>query len=154
MGQYTISEEKLPRIYSELEPLFRAHYQQMSERLCTAQVVVPEYCPRLDEYFRAADAGWLKTFVLRCDGKACGYALVYVTNDMHNGELIAQEDVLFVSPEHRNGVGKKLVQFGVEFLRALGVKRLSVSAVTDLRVAKLWKRMGFKETAVQMTYTF
>jgi len=61
---------------------------------------------------------------------------------------------LFVSKEHRNGVGKKLVAFVLEELKQRGVKRLNVSAMTDLRVAKLWKRMGFKETATQMTYEF
>jgi len=73
---------------------------------------------------------------------------------MHNNDLIAQEDTVFVVKEHRNGVGKKLVKFGVEELRSRGVKRLNVSAMTDLRVAKLWKRMGFKEAATQMTYEF
>jgi GNAT superfamily N-acetyltransferase len=79
---------------------------------------------------------------------------VYITNDMHNNDLIAQEDTVFVLKEHRNGVGKKLVKVILEELRGRGVKRVSVSALTDLRVAKLWKRMGFKEAAVQMLYTF
>jgi hypothetical protein len=35
-----------------------------------------------------------------------------------------------------------------------GVKRLNVAAVTDLRAEKLWRRLGFKPTALQMTYTF
>jgi len=42
----------------------------------------------------------------------------------------------------------------LEELKKRGVKRLNVSAMTDLRVAKLWKRMGFKEAATQMLYTF
>jgi predicted N-acetyltransferase YhbS len=79
---------------------------------------------------------------------------VYITNDMHNHDLVAQEDTIFVVKEHRNGVGKKLVQFGLDELKRRGVKRLLVSAMTDLRVAKLWGRMGFKEVATQMMYTF
>jgi GNAT superfamily N-acetyltransferase len=73
---------------------------------------------------------------------------------MHNQDLIAKEDTVFVLKEHRNGIGKKLVKFVIEELRGRGVKRLNVSAMTDLRVAKLWKRMGFKEAATQMTYEF
>jgi ribosomal protein S18 acetylase RimI-like enzyme len=73
---------------------------------------------------------------------------------MHNNDLICQEDTVFVLKEHRNGIGKKLVQCVVEELRSRGVKRLMVSAMTDLRVAKLWKRMGFKEMATQMIYEF
>ena len=63
-------------------------------------------------------------------------------------------DTLFVLKDHRNGVGKKLVQFALEDLKSRGVKRLTVSAMTDLRVAKLWGRMGFKEAATQMIYEF
>jgi len=151
---YTMAVEKFTETYRELETLYRLHYAEMVARLGEAGIHYPEYKPRLDEYGKASDGGWLLNFVLRVDGKACGYANVYVTNDMHNHDLIAQEDTLFVIKEHRNGIGKKLVKFVLEELKARGVKRLNVSAKTDLRVAKLWGRMGFKEAATQMTYEF
>lgn len=154
MGQYTFALENLPEIYSELEPLFRDHYREMTARLEGQGIKVSPYKPRLDEYFKASRGGWLKTFVVRLDGKACGYSNIYVTNDMHNGDLIAQEDLLYVAPAHRNGVGRAFTKYGLVVMRQLGVKRLTVSAVTDLRVAKLWKRMGFKELATQMQYSF
>ena len=151
---YAFSVESFKDTYLELEPLYRQHYKEMTDRLSEAGILYSPYNPRLEEYGKASDGGWLLTFVLRSDGAACGYANVYVTNDMHNHDLIAQEDTLFVIKEHRNGVGKKLVKFVIEELRSRGVKRLNVSAKTDLRVAKLWKRMGFKEAATQMTYQF
>lgn len=141
-------------VYPALEPIFREHYAEMAARLSAVGVDVSPYDPRLDEYFKASDAGYLKTFVARCDGKPVGYTTVYVTNDMHNGDFIAQEDTLYVLKPHRKGVGKKLVQFGLETLRSIGVKRLCISATTDLRVVPLFRRMGFKEVAVQMMYTF
>jgi ribosomal protein S18 acetylase RimI-like enzyme len=73
---------------------------------------------------------------------------------MHNQDLIAQEDTIFVLKEHRNGVGKKMVKHILEELRVRGVKRVLVSAMTDLRVAKLWGRMGFTGVATQMIYKF
>jgi predicted N-acetyltransferase YhbS len=73
---------------------------------------------------------------------------------MHNFDLIAKEDTIFVIEEHRNGIGKKLVRAVLEELKHRGVKRLHVSAMTDLRVAKLWSRMGFREAATQMIYKF
>jgi len=151
---YTMTVEKFTDTYRELEPLYRQHYKEMTDRLGEAGIHYSPYNPRLQEYGKASDGGWLLTFVLRLDGVACGYINVYVTNDMHNNDLIAQEDTVFVVKEHRNGVGRKLVKFGIEELRSRGVKRLNVSAMTDLRVAKLWKRMGFKEAATQMTYQF
>ena len=152
--KYTVTLDKLRDVYSELEPLYQQHYLEMCERLKSEGIDYPPYNPRLDDYFRHSDEGSLLIFVLRLEETPVGYMNVYLANDMHNGDKIAQEDVLFVLKEHRNGVGKKLVSYGLEVLRYLGVKRLNVAALTDLRVAKLWKRMGFKETAIQMTYTF
>ena len=151
---YAITVEKFSDTYAELEPLYREHYGEMVARLATQGITYSPYNPRLDLYTKSGDEGWLLTFVLRNDGAACGYANVYVTNDMHNNDLIAQEDTVFVLKEHRNGIGKKLVQFVLQELKSRGVKRLTVSAMTDLRVAKLWGRMGFKEAATQMIYEF
>lgn len=140
--------------YPELEVLYREHYAEMCARLEADGIQMSPYKPRLDEYSRASRGGWLLTIVVRHEGSAVGYCNVYVTNDMHNGDLIAQEDTVFVTRAHRNGIGKKLVQFGIEELRGRGVKRLLVSAVTDLRVAKLWARMGFRPVAQNMVFTF
>ena len=151
---YTIALENFKATYLELEPLYRQHYSEMAERLKGQGVEISPYLPRLNEYGAACDRGDLLTFVLRLDGIACGYSNVYLTNDMHNHDKIATEDTIFVLKEHRNGVGKKLVSFVLDDLRGRGVKRVLVSAMTDLRVAKLWGRMGFKEVATQMIYTF
>jgi GNAT superfamily N-acetyltransferase len=126
----------------------------MCERLAKDGIQYPPYNPRLEKYIQSGDEGWLLTFLIRLEGVPVGYSNVYVTHDMHNGDLIAQEDTIFVLKEHRNGVGKKLVKVILEELKERGVKRVLVSAMTDLRVAKLWGRMGFKEAATQMIYTF
>ena len=73
---------------------------------------------------------------------------------MHNDELIAQEDTIFVEPEHRNGIGRKLTKHVLADLEARGCKRISITAVTDTRLGPIWKRMGFKPTAEMMTYVF
>lgn len=151
---YTIGLEGFDASYPELETLYREHYQEMCDRLACDGIEMSPYNPRLDEYSRASVGGWLLTIVARHDGKAVGYCNVYVTQDMHNRDLIAQEDTIFVTKAHRNGLGKNLVKFGLAELKSRGVKRLHVSAMTDLRVAKLWERMRFKHAAHQMIYTF
>ncbi len=151
---YSFSCENIETTYAEIEPLYRQHYAEMASRLAEKGVQLAPYAPRLKEYFKAGNGGWLITMVLRFEENAVGYCNIYLTNDMHNGELIAQEDTIFVTKDHRNGVGKKLVSFALTELKKRNVKRLMVSASTDLRVAKLWARMGFKEVATQMAYTF
>jgi GNAT superfamily N-acetyltransferase len=96
----------------------------------------------------------LLTFTARCFGHPVGYANVYVTNDMHNGDRIAQEDALFVTKGHRKGVGRKLTLYGLNQLRQMGVSRLNVSAVTDTRAVSLWSRLGFLAVATEMVYQF
>jgi len=151
---YTFHLGRFKETYDELEPLYRQHYAEMCERLAKDGIQYPPYNPRLDKYIESGESGWLLTFLIRLDGQPVGYSNVYLTNDMHNGDLIAQEDTIFVLKDHRNGVGKKLVKVILEELKERGVKRVIVSAMTDLRVAKLWGRMGFKEAATQMIYTF
>lgn len=151
---YTIGLERGDLNYPELEENYRRHYAEMAERLARDGIQVSPYSPRLKEYFRAFSGGWLLNYVARHNGVPVGHCNVYLTNDMHNGDLIAQEDVLYVVPEHRNGLGKKLVKHVLSDLETRGVKRVSVLALTDLRVAKVWRRMGFKDAAQMMTYTF
>jgi GNAT superfamily N-acetyltransferase len=148
---YVISLGRFKESYAELEPLYRMHYGEMTDRLETEGIECSPYNLRLDEYFRASDGGWLLTFILRCEDQAVGYSNVYVTNDMHNQDLIAQEDTVFVLKEHRNGIGRKLIQAVHEELKQRGVKRLNITTATDLRVSKLLLRMGYKHTAHAMT---
>jgi ribosomal protein S18 acetylase RimI-like enzyme len=151
---YQISIENGHDNYSELEPNYRAHFSEMQARLMASGVQIGGYNPRLDLYFEAFDGKWLINYVVRFKGKAVGHSNVYVTADMHTSEKIASEDTIYILPEHRNGIGKKLVQFILVDLQSRGVKRVQISPVTDLRVAKIWRRMGFTDVASLMSYTF
>lgn len=151
---YTIDLERFRASYTQLEPLYRKHYAEMQERLAGQGIPIGPYKPRLDRYEAASEGGWLLTFVLRHDGEAVGYSNVYLTNDMHNGELIAQEDTIYVVPEHRNGIGKKLTLHILDDLRRRRVKRADVMVATDPRVGKMLGRIGFRPKAQTMTITF
>lgn len=151
---YEFSSENAAVNLEELLPLYAQHYREMQERLEADGVPVGPFNPRLDSYMKAAMDGHFLNFVVRSEGKPVGYCNVWLTSDMHNGELIAREDTVYILPEHRNGIGKRLVKYGLQMLRARGVRRLHVTAMTDLRVEKLWRRMGFKPVATAMIYTF
>lgn len=151
---YEIHLEKFGEVYDEVCFLFAEHYAEMQRRLESKGIKVSPFAMRVKVYEAYNDQGWMRFYVLRKDGNPVGYGIVYVTQDMHNGDQIAQEDALYVLKEHRNGIGKSLVRHVIADLAQLGVKRLIVSAVTDLRVSKLWRRMGFKDLAMQMVYEF
>ena len=151
---YTIALEGFSASYPELESLYRAHYGEMCTRLQTDGIACSPFKPRLDVYEKASTDGWLLTFVLRADGQTVGYSNIYVTNDMHNGDLIAQEDTIYVLPEHRKGAGRMLIKAVHAELKQRGVKRLNVTTMTDLRVSKLLSRMGYQHVAHAMTLNF
>lgn len=151
---YTITLETFTPTYAELEPLYREHYAEMQARLAGEGVQIGPYNPRLDEYRKAGDGGWLLTFVVRDEGKAIGYANIYLTSDMHNDQMISIEDTIFITKAHRNGIGRTLTKFIMAELRRRGVVRAQATTATDPRVAKMLERMGWKPTAMVMTYIF
>lgn len=154
MSNYEIRMVNGREWHSRIEPLYLRHYAEMKARLDADGVPIGDYNPRLDEYFAAMDRGDMLTFIVLEFETIIGYSNIWLTNDMHNGDLIAQEDTIFVEKEHRNGIGRKLAAFILDELRDRGVKRVSITPVTDLRVGKIWERMGFKPVAQIMTYNF
>lgn len=151
---YTIALEDGVAAHDDLMPLYRRHYAEMQARLLADGIEIGDFAPRVDEYHKAMRAGYLLTFVVRFDRSIVGYSNIYLTNDMHNGEFIAQEDTIFIDKPHRNGIGKTLAKFILEDLRKRNVKRAHITAVTDLRVAKIWQRIGFRPVAQLLTYVF
>jgi GNAT superfamily N-acetyltransferase len=153
-NRYHITRENFRIVYPIMEPLFRVHYKEMQDRLAGDGVLIGDFNPRLAEYFRAADADYLKTFVVWHEESPVGYAMIYLTNDMHNGDFIAQEDAIYVLPQHRNGTGRFLIKEIMAFLKDAGVKRAYINATTDLRIVPMMKRFGYKEVASAMMYVF
>jgi ribosomal protein S18 acetylase RimI-like enzyme len=151
---YVFSIEDLETNYAEFEPLYRQHYGEMQTRLAGQGITIAPYNPDLENYFSFARQGLLIHYCARLEGAAVGYGNCYVFKDMHNQTLSAQEDTIYMLPEHRNGAGRRLLKFVLADLKQRGVKSLTVTAMTDLRVAKLWQRMGFKPMATAMRYEF
>lgn len=151
---YAFSIENLEANYPEFESLYRKHYGEMTARLGAQGISVLPYKPDLVTYFASNRSGGLIHYAVRNDGAAIGYSNVYLYNNMHNGRYEAQEDTVYILPEHRNGIGRKLVKFILADLEARGVKQVQITPVTDLRVAKIWRRMGFKTLAELMIYEF
>ncbi|MCA2891406.1 MAG: GNAT family N-acetyltransferase [Microcystis sp. M048S1] len=149
---YTFHEAKIANNLPDFCRLTSEHYQEMKERLEKDGIKTSPFNPQLDRYIKFNNDGWLKFFIVKHDAECVGYCLIYITNDMHNGDKIAKEDALFVTRNHRNGIGKKLVQHVLAELKKLDVQKAYCTAVTDLRVSKLWQRMGFKNMATEMVY--
>lgn len=137
-----------------LDSLYRKHFAEMKARLERDGVPMGDYNPQLDAYFAGIDRGDFLTFIVLENRTLIGYCNMWLSRDMHTGELIAMEDAIYILPDHRNGVGRRLVKHILDHLEKLGVRRVTITPVTDLRVGKIWQRMGFRPVAELMTYTF
>lgn len=155
MTDYEITLEKFAPTYREMVGLYQKHYSEMCERLESVGIKCSPYNPRLEQYAKASDEGWMLLFIVRHKGVACGHCNIYLTNDMHNSDLIAQEDTIYIDKSHRGrGIGIHLIKTVHNELKSRGVKRLNITTGTDLKVAKLLERMGYKHSAHAMTLTF
>jgi hypothetical protein len=154
MADYTFALERGDLNLSEFLPLYRQHYGEMKARLEKDGIAnIPPFNMRETQYVHAWSAGYLLNYTARYRGAPVGYFNVYLTNDMHNGDLVAQEDAIYMVPDHRKGAGMKLAKFGIADVKARGAKRMIVSAVTDTRSEILARRLGFKPMAVEMVKT-
>ncbi|RUW70005.1 N-acetyltransferase [Mesorhizobium sp. M4B.F.Ca.ET.215.01.1.1] len=146
---YDIAIENFNEAWPELEPLSRRHYGEMQARMAAEGMTIGEFKPRLNVY---GSASHLLCFVVRNEGEAVGYAFIWITQDMHNSEHIAMEDTIYMRPDHRNGIGRRFTRHILAELKARGCVRAHVTIATDLRVAKMCERVGFKRSAIAMTY--
>lgn len=152
---YALSVEPLRDVLTELEPICHQHYDEMQSRMQGLGVPIAEFNPQWDAYCNYESAGLFRAFIARCAGKIIGYSFIYATPDMHNGELIASEDTIYVVPAHRGkSAGRELVEFVHATLKDIGVKRLSITTSTDLKVAAWLEKRGYKHTAHHMTICF
>jgi len=147
--QYTVAIEDYLKTYEELKVLYKQSYEYLVARYAENGRIYPEYNPWLSAYKDYYDSGALVLYVVRESGKAVGYCMMYLTQNMQNRELISCEEGLYLAEGHRNGLGKSLARMIIQDMRSRGVKRIMLSAI-DQRIANLWKTIGFKEVAITM----
>lgn len=145
LDDYAFAVEKLSATFPEIKSIYAAHHKEMNERLERDGFLTAPFNLNERMFFGYNDAGSLLHCTARHKGKAVGYANFYIVKTIHEQELISKDDAIYVVPAHRNGVGKKLVEFAVRELKARGAKKIFISSTTDKRASKLWERMGFRE---------
>lgn len=77
-------------------------------------------------YLAMQNCGGLATITARCDGALVGYAVFFVQGHWHYADyLIAQNDLIFLMPEHRAGRNvTRLLDFAEDHLRAKGATKV------------------------------
>jgi GNAT superfamily N-acetyltransferase len=101
--------------------------------------------PDWNQYIKLNDAGIIKLFTARKNGKLVGYFAVSVSPSLHyKDHIYAVNDVIFIHPDHRDGsAGYKLIKYAEQRLSNMGVSLMMINTKTHQPFDKLLERMGF-----------
>lgn len=106
-----------PELVSEMVPLIVRHFVEVAH---FKDIKVE---PDFDRYMAVEAAGLLRIYTAREHGQLIGYSVFVVTQHPHfRGVLQANEELLFLDPDHRRGAaGSYFIKFCDEQLAAEGV---------------------------------
>lgn len=124
-GVLQFGTEKARDLKDEIQPLLAENWKDVQGGYPDSTLG-----PKYEFYFGLEDAGALRIFTARVDGRLAGYAIVFLTTHPHReDDLVGSIDSLFVLREFRHSESaKRLLHFAEETLRVLGVYSLTMVA--------------------------
>lgn len=136
--------ERIHDLWSDLAPLIEQHWREVAYYQDIALK------PDTKRYELMEDAGVLRCYTAREDGRLIGYAFYFVMPHLHYADsLTAMQDVLFIEPEQRKGrLGFKLIAWCDDRLRDERVQVVThhVKIAPHLNFGNLLARMGYEPT--------
>ena len=149
-GGYAIRAELLRHCLPELLPLHAEHWLE-TEKHRHGLALDPDY----DAMLADERAGRLIQFTARRDGAIVAHLRMYVGVSRHTRTRFAQEDTLFVRPEHRGGfLVMHLMRFAEQALRAIGVFEIRADSKLINKADVLMRRMGYTPVALNFVKFF
>lgn len=147
---YTIAVERMADILDELHPLHVSHWQE-TEKYRHGLKLDPDY----DHMLHSEKVGGLVQFTVRYGGELVGNLRMYLSRSLHTKTLVAQEDTLYLIPDHRGSfLAMRLIQYAERALRDMGVREIRCNSKTANRADVLMRRMGYDEVAIQFSKIF
>jgi len=133
-------QEFLSSVYVEVQQLIKEHWQEIAVNKDRIKLN-----PDWDAYEALEKNNRLKIFTAREDGNLAGYFVVITGVNIHyKDHLFAQNDVLYLSKEHRKGfTGIKLIKFAEQCLKEDGISVLNINTKDHKPFDKLLDYMGY-----------
>ena len=132
-------------LLEEIKPLARAAWEAGSE-----DAALFPFDPNWPSYLRLHQAGVLRTFVARQNGRAVGYAGYVVAAALHaQGTVTATSDAIWLDPAHRLFcAANRLLTFVENTLRAEGVDVIHTSVHAAFpALGRLLEKRGHRPVA-------
>lgn len=149
-GEYTIKATRLRPVLAELHELHKHHWLE-TEKHRHGLPLNPDYGCMLQ---RDSD-GSLLQFVVTHGGDIVGHLRMYVGTSLHSGTKFAEEDTLFILPEHRTGMlGIKLMRYAERCLLSVGVREIRADSKLINKADVLMRRMGYRPVSTKFIKVF
>ena len=125
---------------AEAQTLFDEHYEEIARN---KHVMVLK--PDEETYRKSEEMGTIFILSARQNDQLIGYSVNFVTNHLHYADLkLAQNDLLFISKEHRGGrIGLKLIKETEKHATLLGCKLMLWHAKESTTLAHMLPRLKY-----------
>ena len=125
---------------AEAQTLFDEHYEEIARN---KQIM--KLKPDEETYRKMESAQQIFILSARQDDVLIGYSVNFVTNHLHYADLrIAQNDLLFISKEHRGGrIGLKLIRETENHATSLGCKLMLWHCKENTTLSSLLPRIKY-----------
>ena len=145
VGRVVFATENYDQIIDDLVILLPSHWAELA-----VHKDIP-LDPDLDFYRIANQAGYIRAYTARLEGRLVGYSIFVVKKHPHyRGHKWALNDIVWIAPEHRKlGIGRAFVAHWDADLRADGVDVVHVNAKTaEPALSFLLSACGYGTTEV------
>ena len=125
---------------AEASILFEEHFEEIARNKQVMKLKPDELT-----YRKMEDAGQIFILSARQSDVLIGYSVNFVTNHLHYADLrIAQNDLLFISKEHRGGrIGLKLIRETERHATSLGGKLMLWHCKENTTLSALLPRINY-----------
>lgn len=143
---YVFRAERLRDIVAELHPLHEAQWQE-TEGYRHALRLNPDY----DAGLLAERNGTLVQFVIRKDDELAGHMRMYVQRSVHTSTRFAQEDTIYLKPEHRTKLlGLAFVRYiERQVVERLGIREIRFDTKHTNRADAILRRLRYEPVATR-----
>jgi hypothetical protein len=138
----TYKQEILHTVQEEIKPLLEKHWQEIA--LNQEKIKLN---PDWEAYATLEDIGALRIFTAREGDILAGYFVTVVHRSLHyKDHLFANNDVIYLLPEHRVGMtGPNLIRFAEKCLKEDGVSLLAVNTKCHKPFDRLLEWLGYNK---------
>jgi len=138
----TYQQEFLLTVRPELGELIQLDWEEIEHQKAVRKLDVD-----WDLYETLEDAGTLRIFTVRDEGKLIGYYFAMFVPSLHNKGLVqASSDVIFLHKDYRKGrIGCKLFQFAEQCLKDDGAQVMYITTTKQNPIDALMNKLGYSE---------